>query len=100
MNNPAKTVVMNLVVNIRLKMFHKYERSYDFFEEIKNQGGPLITGRYIKSKIEALSALKKSELAIVSLSFYIEKKNKIRERLQHEWCVLRQQIFEITGEMP
>ena len=34
MNNPFKTVVMNQVVNFRLKMFHKSEGSYNFFEEL------------------------------------------------------------------
>ena len=29
-----KQVVMNQVVNFRLKMFHKYERAYNFIEEV------------------------------------------------------------------
>lgn len=35
MNNPVKIFLLNQVVNFRLKMFHKYERTYDFIEEVK-----------------------------------------------------------------
>ncbi len=42
MNNPVKQVVMNQVVNFRLKMFHKYERAYNFIEEVNKVNKILI----------------------------------------------------------